>query len=72
MKARSCGAPPARGRRAPGRRGLCHRCGAVFLAGDTGTQPTLEFLEKTKAPYMTKPVDIPKLLEMVRSISPAK
>ena len=44
----------------------------VFLTGDTGTQSTLEFLEKTKAPYMTKPVDIPKLLEMVRSISPGK
>ena len=44
----------------------------IFLTGDTGTQSTAEFLEKSKAPYMTKPVDLPKLLQMVHSLSPGK
>ncbi len=38
----------------------------IFLTGDTGNPKTLEFLDKVKRPYLTKPVDLPTLIKMVR------
>jgi CheY-like chemotaxis protein len=38
----------------------------IFLTGDTGNPKTLEFLDKVKRPYLTKPLDIPTLIKMVR------
>ncbi len=37
----------------------------IFLTGDTGTPSTMEFLQRTRAPYLTKPVDLPALVELV-------
>ncbi|MGH9787134.1 MAG: response regulator [Candidatus Acidiferrales bacterium] len=38
----------------------------IFLTGDTGNPKTMDFLNETKRPYLTKPLDIPTLLKMVR------
>ncbi len=41
----------------------------IFLTGDTGNPATMEFLEKTGAPYLTKPIAIPELLDLVRTVA---
>ena len=38
----------------------------IFLTGDTDNPKTMDFLEEVKRPYLTKPLDIPTLLKMVR------
>jgi len=38
----------------------------IFLTGDTGNPKTMDFLNEVKRPYLTKPLDIPTLLKMVR------
>ncbi len=38
----------------------------IFLTGDTGNPKTLDFLNQVKRPYLTKPLDIPTLIKMVR------
>jgi len=38
----------------------------IFLTGDTGNPKTLEFLNQVKRPYLSKPLDLPTLLKMVR------
>lgn len=38
----------------------------IFLTGDTGSSETLAFLERTRAPYLTKPIALPQLLDLVR------
>ncbi len=38
----------------------------IFLTGDTGNPKTLEFLDKVKRPYLTKPLDLQTLIKMVR------
>lgn len=38
----------------------------VFLTGDTGNPETMRFLEEARCTYLTKPLDIPALLELVR------
>ncbi len=43
----------------------------VFLTGDTGTPSTMEFLQKTGAPYLTKPVDLNALVEMIKKAKAA-
>lgn len=42
----------------------------IFLTGDTGNPNTLEFLQRVKRPYLAKPVDLPRLLELVRQFMP--
>ena len=42
----------------------------IFLTGDTGNPNTLEFLQKSGRPYLSKPVDIPALLNLVRQYLP--
>jgi DNA-binding response OmpR family regulator len=41
----------------------------IFLTGDTGNPATLEFLEKTGAPYLTKPIEIDDLLRLLRTVT---
>lgn len=38
----------------------------IFLTGDTGNPKTMDFLNEIKRPYLTKPLDIPTLIKMVR------
>jgi len=42
----------------------------IFLTGDIGNPKTLEFLQQVKRPYLAKPVDLPRLLELVRQFMP--
>lgn len=44
----------------------------IFLTGDTGNPHTLEFLQQVKRPYLAKPVDLPRLLELVRQFMPRR
>ena len=37
----------------------------IFLTGDTGNPETMEFLQRTNCPYLTKPVEIPVLLSLL-------
>jgi CheY-like chemotaxis protein len=37
----------------------------IFLTGDTGNPDTMKFLEETKCPYMTKPIEIPVLIRIL-------
>ena len=34
----------------------------IFLTGDTGNPETVKFLEETRCPYLTKPLEIPTLM----------
>lgn len=38
----------------------------VFLTGDTASPDTLAFLNQVKRPYLSKPLDIPMLLKVIR------
>lgn len=38
----------------------------IFLTGDTGNPETMAFLAEAGAPHLVKPLDIPKLLDLVR------
>jgi CheY-like chemotaxis protein len=42
----------------------------VFLTGDTATPSTIEFLQEMKCPYLTKPIDMDSLLEIVGRFLP--
>lgn len=44
----------------------------IFLTGDMGNPKTLEFLQQVKRPYLAKPVDLPRLMEMVRQFIPQR
>ncbi|MGH9862729.1 MAG: response regulator [Candidatus Acidiferrales bacterium] len=44
----------------------------IFLTGDTGNPNTLEFLQKSGRPFLSKPVDLPALLELVRQYLPRR
>ena len=43
-----------------------YRTKVIFLTGDTGNPDTLKFLEDSGCPYLSKPLDLPKLLELLR------
>lgn len=43
-----------------------YRGRVVFLTGDTGNPETMEFLQETQCSYLSKPIDLPALLELVR------
>lgn len=43
-----------------------YRTKVIFLTGDTGNPDTLKFLKDSGCPYLSKPLDIPKLLELLR------
>ena len=38
----------------------------VFLTGDVGTESTIEFLQQAGLPYLPKPVELPRLMQVVR------
>jgi CheY-like chemotaxis protein len=38
----------------------------IFLTGDIANPETLKFLKQSNRPYLTKPIDIPALLEALR------
>jgi CheY-like chemotaxis protein len=42
-----------------------YRTRVIFLTGDAGNPDTSQFLRDTQCPYLSKPVDIPALLELV-------
>ena len=42
----------------------------IFLTGDTGNPDTMQFLEEMQRPYLTKPIDMPALIELVRFYLP--
>lgn len=37
----------------------------IFLTGDTGNPATMDFLQETNCPYLTKPVEIPVLMNLL-------
>jgi CheY-like chemotaxis protein len=43
-----------------------YRARVVFLTGDTGNPETMAFLNEMQCTYLPKPIDIPKLLEILR------
>ena len=43
-----------------------YKAKVIFLTGDTGNPETMRFLEETQCSYLTKPVDIPALLALLR------
>ncbi len=45
-----------------------YKAKVIFLTGDTGTASTMEFLQHTGAPYLSKPVDLNALVELVRKV----
>ena len=38
----------------------------IFLTGDTANPDTMTFLNQVKRPYLSKPIDIPPLLKVIR------
>lgn len=42
----------------------------IFLTGDMANPETVAFLEESKRPYLSKPIDIPALLRLVRPFLP--
>lgn len=38
----------------------------IFLTGDTGSKDTVDFLKRTNAPYLVKPLDLEVLREFIR------
>ena len=42
-----------------------YRARVIFLTGDTGNPETMDFLQKSNCPYLTKPVEIPVLLGLL-------
>ncbi len=42
----------------------------IFLTGDVGNPETYKFLIESKRPYLSKPIDLTKLLELVRPLLP--
>jgi two-component system response regulator PilR (NtrC family) len=38
----------------------------IFLTGDTGTQDTADFLKRTGAPYLVKPIDLEALRGLIQ------
>jgi CheY-like chemotaxis protein len=49
-----------------------YRGRVVFLTGDTGNPETMEFLQATQCAYLSKPIDIPRLLALLRQRLSAK
>ncbi len=43
-----------------------YRGRVVFLTGDTGNPDTMKFLEEAQCPYLSKPIDIPALIQLLR------
>ena len=43
-----------------------YRGRVVFLTGDTGNPETMKFFEETQCAYLTKPIDIPALIALLR------
>lgn len=43
-----------------------YRSRVIFVTGDTANDETKLFLEQSHCPYLTKPLDLPKLLELVK------
>jgi CheY-like chemotaxis protein len=43
-----------------------YRGRVVFLTGDTGNPDTMKFFEETQCAYLTKPIDIPALIALLR------
>lgn len=43
-----------------------YRGRVVFLTGDTGNPETMKFLEESHCAYLSKPIDLPKLLALLR------
>lgn len=43
-----------------------YKARVIFLTGDTGNPATMEFLEKSGAPFLTKPIDINDLLARLK------
>jgi len=39
----------------------------IFLTGDTGNPETMQFLETNRTPYLSKPLDMPELLKLIRT-----
>lgn len=42
-----------------------YRSKVIFLTGDTGNAETMEFLEAAGCPYLTKPIEIPTLIQLL-------
>ena len=43
-----------------------YRQRVIFLTGDTGSPETMEFLQQANCPYLTKPVEIPVLRNLLQ------
>lgn len=43
-----------------------YRGRVIFLTGDTGNPDTMKFLEETQCAYLSKPIDLPALIGLLR------
>jgi CheY-like chemotaxis protein len=44
------------------------RSKVIFLTGDTGNEETRKFLDETGRPYLSKPVDLPRLFALMAEV----
>lgn len=45
-----------------------YRDRVIFVTGDTGNAETLEFLKQSQRPYLSKPLNLQRLLKLVRTV----